>query len=41
MSDISLQELEIIEDELKSMPSEEATDEHIPDQTPETDMGDA
>lgn len=39
MSDISLTELETIEEELKSMPSEEATDiEDIPDQTPEVDL---
>lgn len=40
MSDISLQEQEIIEEELQSMPSNTATDEDIPDQTPEPDLGD-
>lgn len=39
MSDISLQEQETIEEELQSMPSDEATDtEDIPDQTPEPDL---
>lgn len=39
MSDISLSEIEIIEEELQSMPSEEATDtDYIPDQTPEVDL---
>lgn len=40
MSEISLFELEVIEDELASMPSETATDGDIPDQTPEPDLGD-
>lgn len=40
MSDISLHEMEINEEELKAMPSETATDEDIPDQTPIADFGD-
>lgn len=38
MSDISLDEIEKAEEELQSMPSETATDEDIPDQTPEPDL---